>query len=81
MALAADHQVIVDGNAQRLGRRLISRVISMSSRDGLRLPDGWLCIVPREYEFPLLRRDLGDLRNLLGSWSGACFSCLLVSFN
>jgi len=42
MTLAADHEVVVDGNAQRFGRRL-ARVISMSSRDGLGSPEGWLC--------------------------------------
>ena len=43
--------------------------------------EGLLCIVPREYEFPLLCRDLGELQSLLGSWSGACFSCVLVIFH
>ena len=59
----------------------ISLVISMSSRGGLGSPEGWLCTVPRESEFPLLCRDLGDFQSALGSWSGACFSCLLVIFN
>jgi hypothetical protein len=40
MALSADHQMVVDGNAKRLAAALISRVMSMSSRDGLGSPEG-----------------------------------------
>jgi hypothetical protein len=42
MALAADHEVVVDENAERSASVLISRVISMSSRDDLGSPEGWL---------------------------------------
>jgi hypothetical protein len=40
MALSADHQMVVDGNAERLAAALISRVMSMSFRDGLGSPEG-----------------------------------------
>ena len=43
MAGAADHQVIVDGDAERGAGLRDLLVSSMSARDGLGSPDGWLC--------------------------------------
>jgi hypothetical protein len=43
MAFTADHEVIVDRDAP--AALVISLVISMSSREGLGSPEGWLCTI------------------------------------
>ena len=42
MAVAADDDVVVDGDAERLGDVDDRLVISMSARDGVGSPEGWL---------------------------------------
>lgn len=42
MPLAADHEMVVDRDAERFGGLANLLVISMSSRDGLGSPLGWL---------------------------------------
>ena len=43
MAFAADHQVVVDGDAERFGGRLdLARHLDVVAR-GLGIADGWLC--------------------------------------
>ena len=43
MALAADDDVVVNGDAEGCGAATICFVMSMSAREGVGSPEGWLC--------------------------------------